>query len=353
MAPPSCGCRCGRSGSPARLRGDLRTVRHRAADLPASRRLLHQEPRVRHQPRPRRTGLRAQGRRCEKASSGRWSGTAKPAGYSATSPALFHLPSTIYHFMTNIPRAQDQLFDTRQSARQKYAALVVGRPGWGALLKHEAITLLAQNVPGALGFALRKTFYPSLLGACGRNVVFGQNVVLRHPGQDSHRRQRRRRRQLPARCERRHQSRHHDRQRRLHRPQHDPVVQERRHHDRGRREHRFQLRAVLGEPGAGRRRNAAGGVLLPDWRRPRLQRSRRVGAGPGPALGRHRRRQRRVARRRRQDPGRRDHRQRSPSSAPAPSSAIPSLMARLRWASPRACGRSSRTGKSAAGSVES
>jgi acetyltransferase-like isoleucine patch superfamily enzyme len=28
---------------------------------------------------------------------------------------------------------------------------------------------------------LRKTFYPSLLGRCGRNVVFGQNVVLRHP----------------------------------------------------------------------------------------------------------------------------------------------------------------------------
>ena len=28
---------------------------------------------------------------------------------------------------------------------------------------------------------LRKTLYPSLLGRCGRNVVFGQNVVLRHP----------------------------------------------------------------------------------------------------------------------------------------------------------------------------
>ena len=36
-------------------------------------------------------------------------------------------------------------------------------------------------MPGALGLALRKTLYPSLLGACGRNVVFGQNVVLRHP----------------------------------------------------------------------------------------------------------------------------------------------------------------------------
>jgi len=37
-------------------------------------------------------------------------------------------------------------------------------------------------VPGALGLALRKVLYPRLLGSCGRNVVFGQNVVLRHPG---------------------------------------------------------------------------------------------------------------------------------------------------------------------------
>jgi acetyltransferase-like isoleucine patch superfamily enzyme len=83
--------------------------------------------------------------------------------------------------MTHIPRAQDQLFDGRQSAREKYAAFVVGRPGWGALIKHEAIVLLSQAVPGALGLALRRSLYPSLLGACGRNVVFGQNVVLRHP----------------------------------------------------------------------------------------------------------------------------------------------------------------------------
>jgi acetyltransferase-like isoleucine patch superfamily enzyme len=80
-----------------------------------------------------------------------------------------------------IPRAQDQLFDARQSARAKYAALVVGRPGWGALLKHELITTIAQGRAGAFGLLLRKTLYPSLLGACGRNVVFGQQVVLRHP----------------------------------------------------------------------------------------------------------------------------------------------------------------------------
>jgi len=83
--------------------------------------------------------------------------------------------------MTDIPRAQDQLFAGGQSARERYSALVVGRPGWGALLHYELVQLLGQNVPGALGLALRKTLFPSLLGACGRNVVFGQNVVVRHP----------------------------------------------------------------------------------------------------------------------------------------------------------------------------
>lgn len=83
--------------------------------------------------------------------------------------------------MTEIPRAQDQLFEGGSSAREKYERLVVGRSGWGALITHELVTLIAQSVPGALGLALRKALYPSLLGACGRNVIFGQNVVLRHP----------------------------------------------------------------------------------------------------------------------------------------------------------------------------
>ena len=84
--------------------------------------------------------------------------------------------------MAEIPKAQDQLFDVRMSSREKYARLVVGRTGWRALFKHEAITLVCQAVPGALGLVMRKALYPRLLGACGRNVVFGQNVVLRHPG---------------------------------------------------------------------------------------------------------------------------------------------------------------------------
>jgi acetyltransferase-like isoleucine patch superfamily enzyme len=83
--------------------------------------------------------------------------------------------------MTEIPRAQDQLFSGRQSAREKYSALVIGQSGWGPLLKYELVQQLSQHLPGALGFALRKALFPSLLGACGRNVIFGQNVVLRHP----------------------------------------------------------------------------------------------------------------------------------------------------------------------------
>ncbi len=80
-----------------------------------------------------------------------------------------------------IARAQDQLFRSTASTRAKYAALIVGRPGLGPLLKYELIITLAQARAGALGLALRKALYPLLLGSCGRNVVFGQNVVLRHP----------------------------------------------------------------------------------------------------------------------------------------------------------------------------
>jgi acetyltransferase-like isoleucine patch superfamily enzyme len=78
-------------------------------------------------------------------------------------------------------RAQDQLFAAGTSSRQKYAELVIGRPGLAALIRYELIVTIAQPRAGALGLALRKTMYPWLLGSCGRNVVFGQNVVLRHP----------------------------------------------------------------------------------------------------------------------------------------------------------------------------
>lgn len=81
----------------------------------------------------------------------------------------------------NIGRAQDQLFAEGTSSRQKYADLVVGRSDLASLIAYEAVVLIAQSLPGALGLVLRKLMYPWLLGSCGPGVVFGQNVVLRHP----------------------------------------------------------------------------------------------------------------------------------------------------------------------------
>jgi acetyltransferase-like isoleucine patch superfamily enzyme len=83
--------------------------------------------------------------------------------------------------MVVIDKAQEQLFAPGKSSRAKYAELVVGRSGFGALLKYELIVTFSQSWPGALGLAIRKVLYPMLLGSCGRNVIFGQHVVLRHP----------------------------------------------------------------------------------------------------------------------------------------------------------------------------
>jgi len=80
-----------------------------------------------------------------------------------------------------IPNAQRDLFDADASPRSKYARLIVGQPGIGALFKYEFVVTVSQHVPGALGLVLRRTLYPLLLGSCGRNVTFGQNVVIRHP----------------------------------------------------------------------------------------------------------------------------------------------------------------------------
>jgi len=61
-------------------------------------------------------------------------------------------------------------FGAPESARFKYSALVVGRPGWATLLTYELVMLCSQWVPGAVRLALRTTLYPRLFGACGRGV---------------------------------------------------------------------------------------------------------------------------------------------------------------------------------------
>jgi len=76
---------------------------------------------------------------------------------------------------------QSALQDPGRTALEKYQDLVVGSRSLGRLALYEAVVLFTSWVPGALGLVLRKAAYPMLLGSCGRNVTFGQGVVLRHP----------------------------------------------------------------------------------------------------------------------------------------------------------------------------
>ncbi|MCP4400697.1 MAG: acyltransferase [bacterium] len=76
---------------------------------------------------------------------------------------------------------QSSVTDERTSALKKYQLTVLGKAGLGYLIKFELIALFCSWVPGALGFLLRKIFYKSLFAEVGRGVVFGRNLVLRHP----------------------------------------------------------------------------------------------------------------------------------------------------------------------------
>ncbi len=78
-------------------------------------------------------------------------------------------------------RIQEKLFRQDMSARKKYQELIIGKRGWFALLKYELVVLVSSWVPGVLGLVLRRYLYRLLLGKVGRGVIFGTNVVLRHP----------------------------------------------------------------------------------------------------------------------------------------------------------------------------
>ncbi|MBD3304812.1 acyltransferase [candidate division KSB3 bacterium] len=76
---------------------------------------------------------------------------------------------------------QSHVTGERRSPLQKYQDTVLGKGGLGYLLTFDLIMLVCSWMPGALGFWLRKMLYPSLFAEIGRGVVFGRNVVLRHP----------------------------------------------------------------------------------------------------------------------------------------------------------------------------
>lgn len=74
----------------------------------------------------------------------------------------------------------EQLTDGSKSAFSRYQDLALGSESIWYLIKYELIMLFSSWVPGALGLVLRKFFYPFVIHSVGRNVVFGQGVVIRH-----------------------------------------------------------------------------------------------------------------------------------------------------------------------------
>jgi len=78
-------------------------------------------------------------------------------------------------------KVQANVSGQKSSSLRRYQDLVIGNRKWWDLFLYEFIQLFASWVPGALGLFLRKLCYPLLLGSCGTGVIFGRDVVLRHP----------------------------------------------------------------------------------------------------------------------------------------------------------------------------
>jgi acetyltransferase-like isoleucine patch superfamily enzyme len=74
-----------------------------------------------------------------------------------------------------------KLFSGKRSIVQRYTDLVVQDGSVWTLLEYELITTLFGNLPGALGLALRKVFYPLLFARVGKGVIFGRSLTIRNP----------------------------------------------------------------------------------------------------------------------------------------------------------------------------
>jgi len=78
-------------------------------------------------------------------------------------------------------RIQKELFSRKKSKIAKYVDLFVGKKGFFNLLKYEIITILFQDMPGAIGIFFRNLFYPALFKKVGKGVSFGKSITVRHP----------------------------------------------------------------------------------------------------------------------------------------------------------------------------
>lgn len=78
-------------------------------------------------------------------------------------------------------KAGKTISDTKTSAAGKYRSIYHGNVSTLRFIFTELAVTFCSCVPGALGLALRKIFYPSLFNTCGHGTAFGRNLTLRHP----------------------------------------------------------------------------------------------------------------------------------------------------------------------------
>ncbi len=80
----------------------------------------------------------------------------------------------------HFPKTQQAVTDGSSGLR-RYQDVLVGSRKLLTTLYFEWCSWLSP-VPGAIGLFLRQLFWPKLFGRCGKGVMFGVNMILRHPG---------------------------------------------------------------------------------------------------------------------------------------------------------------------------
>lgn len=78
-------------------------------------------------------------------------------------------------------KIQESISGKSKTKLQRYQELIIGSSKLVDLIKYEIIILFSSWMPGALGIFLRGKLYPLILGKSGNGVIFGTNIVLRHP----------------------------------------------------------------------------------------------------------------------------------------------------------------------------
>ncbi len=73
------------------------------------------------------------------------------------------------------------LLKEKKSPVSKYQELASGKVGLLKFIYYEFAITLFSNIPGALGYFLRKIFFRPLFKKIGRGVIFGRGMIIRNP----------------------------------------------------------------------------------------------------------------------------------------------------------------------------